>query len=154
MSTENDFQTRLVPAVCPHCGASIQADPTQEAAVCRYCNAPFVVEKAIQNSDVRNENTEDVDSVNKDTKGFADSFFSCLGTQMSERRAVWQEERREQRAESREMDRAFMKLFSYMMIGMFLLAAIAFIVMQIRGDPETVGSEPGIIESEEYSHSF
>ena len=134
MSNENDLRTRLVPAVCTQCGASLEVDPSQEAAVCRYCNTPFIVDKAIQNYNIQHAKIEHVDTVNIDMKGTADSFFGFLGKQMSERRAARQEERREQRAESREMNRAFMRIFSYMMIGMFILAAIAFIVMQIRGD--------------------
>ena len=37
----------LVPARCTCCGAALTLDPSQEAAVCPYCNTPFIVEKAI-----------------------------------------------------------------------------------------------------------
>lgn len=39
----------LVPARCTCCGAALTLDPSQDAAVCPYCNTPFVVEKAISN---------------------------------------------------------------------------------------------------------
>ena len=81
MSTKNDLRTRLVPAVCTQCGASLEVDPSQEAAVCRYCNTPFIVEKAIQNYSIQNAKIEHVDTVNIDMKGTADSFFGFLGTQ-------------------------------------------------------------------------
>ena len=123
-----------MPAVCTQCGAQLEVDPSQEAAVCRYCGTPFIVEKAIQNYTIQNAKIEHVDTVNIDMKGTADSFFSFLGTQMSERRALRREERKEERAESREMNRAFIRIFTYMMIGMFILAAISFIIMQIRDD--------------------
>ena len=134
MSNENDLRARLVPAVCTQCGAALEVDPTQEAAVCKYCNTPFIVDKAIQNYNIQQAKIDHVDNVTIDMKGTADSFFGFLGKQMSESREVRREERREQRAESREINRAFMKIFMYMMIGMFALAAIWTVIMMIRGD--------------------
>ena len=37
----------LVPAICTQCGAQLEVDNTQEAAICKYCGTPFIVEKAI-----------------------------------------------------------------------------------------------------------
>lgn len=39
----------LVPAICTQCGGQLKVDDAAEAAVCPYCNTPFVVEKAINN---------------------------------------------------------------------------------------------------------
>ena len=39
----------LVPAKCTSCGATLTLDPAQDAAVCPFCNTPFIVEKAINN---------------------------------------------------------------------------------------------------------
>lgn len=39
----------LIPARCTQCGAELQVDSTAEAAVCQYCQTPFIVEKAINN---------------------------------------------------------------------------------------------------------
>ena len=134
MSNENDLRSRLVPAICTQCGGQVQVDPSQEAAVCQYCGTPFIVEKAIQNYSIQNAKIEHVDTVNINTKSTAESFFGFLGAQMSESREVRREERREQRALDRETQKMFMKIFGYMMIGMFILAAIMFIVQVIRGD--------------------
>ena len=134
MSSENDIRTRLVPAVCTQCGAALEVDPTQEAAVCKYCSTPFIVDKAIRNYNIQNAKIEHVDKVTIDMKGTADSFFGFLGQQLSESREIRREERREERAQSREINRAFIRIFTYMVIGMFALAAVAFIVMQFRGD--------------------
>lgn len=145
MSNENDLRARLVPAVCTQCGAALEVDPTQEAAVCKYCNTPFIVDKAIQNYNIQQAKIEHVDKVTIDMKGTADSFFGFLGKQMSESREVRREERREQRAESREMNRAFMKIFMYMVIGVFAFGIVAFIVMQFTGGSGSEGpseSEP------------
>ena len=135
MSSTEDLRARLVPAVCTQCGAALEVDPTQEAAVCKYCNTPFIVDKAIQNYNIKNAKIEHVDTVNIDMKGTADSFFGFVGKQMSESREARREDRRAQRAESHEMNMAFMKIFGYMMIGMFVFAFIAFIVMQFTGGP-------------------
>ena len=147
MSNENDLRTRLVPAVCTQCGAALEVDPTQEAAVCKYCNTPFIVDKAIQNYNIQQAKIEHVDNVTIDMKGTADSFFGFLGKQMSESREVRREERREWRAQSHEESMVFMKIFMYMMIGMFALGAIWFIIMQIKGDngADVPESEPTAI---------
>jgi len=134
MSSTEDLRARLVPAVCTQCGAALEVDPTQEAAVCKYCNTPFIVDKAIQNYNIKNAKIEHVDTVNIDMKGTADSFFGFVGKQMSESREVRREERRAWREQSHQESMAFMKIFMYMMIGMFALAAIWFIIMQIKGD--------------------
>ena len=39
----------LKEAVCPNCGAKLKVDPSKDAAICEYCDSPFVVEKAIAN---------------------------------------------------------------------------------------------------------
>lgn len=44
----------LVPALCTQCGAKLEIDSSQEAAVCPYCHTPFVTEKAINNYNTTN----------------------------------------------------------------------------------------------------
>ena len=44
----------LVQAKCTNCGANLEIDNTLDAAVCPYCNVPFVVEKAINNYNTAN----------------------------------------------------------------------------------------------------
>ena len=39
----------LVPAICTQCGARLEVDPNCETAICKYCNTPFITEKAINN---------------------------------------------------------------------------------------------------------
>ena len=94
------------------------------------------MEKAIQNYSIQNAKIEHVDTVNINTKGTAESFFGFLGTQMSESRAVRREERREKRAADREQQKLFLKIFGYMMIGMFVLALVMFAIQAIRGDTD------------------
>jgi DNA-directed RNA polymerase subunit RPC12/RpoP len=56
------FAMPLVPAKCTQCGASLEIDSDQEAAVCSYCHQAFIVEKAITNYVISNAtiNTETV----------------------------------------------------------------------------------------------
>ncbi len=42
----------FVPALCPQCGATLEVDPSQEAALCKFCNTPFITEKAVTNYNI------------------------------------------------------------------------------------------------------
>ncbi len=44
----------LVPALCTQCGGLLEIESTQEAAVCPFCNTPFITEKAINNYNTTN----------------------------------------------------------------------------------------------------
>jgi len=44
----------LSEARCTSCGANLKVDPTKDAAVCEFCGAAFVVEKAINNYNIEN----------------------------------------------------------------------------------------------------
>lgn len=44
----------LTPAKCPQCGAQLKVNSEQDAAICEYCNTPFIVEKAINNYNITN----------------------------------------------------------------------------------------------------
>jgi hypothetical protein len=37
----------LVPAICTQCGARIDVDSSKDAAICKFCGTPFIVEKAV-----------------------------------------------------------------------------------------------------------
>ena len=44
----------LVKAICTHCGGVLDVDNEKDAWVCKYCNTPFIVEKAVN---IYNTNT-------------------------------------------------------------------------------------------------
>ena len=44
----------LVPAVCPNCKGTLEVNPAQDAAICRFCGTPFIVEKAINQYNTTN----------------------------------------------------------------------------------------------------
>ena len=37
----------IVPALCTQCGAAVEVNDAQDAAICPHCRTPFIVEKAI-----------------------------------------------------------------------------------------------------------
>lgn len=63
-------RTQLVAAKCTSCGGALTVDPSLEAAICPFCNTPYIVEKAINNYKVTNNyigtqiNIEGVNSEN------------------------------------------------------------------------------------------
>ncbi len=52
----------LIPAKCTNCGASLTVYPNEDAAICPFCNTPFIIQKAI-NYYTQN-NTIKADTVN------------------------------------------------------------------------------------------
>lgn len=47
----------FVQAKCPNCGGILAVDDAHDAAVCQFCNTPFIVEKAINNYNTTNNIT-------------------------------------------------------------------------------------------------
>lgn len=37
----------IVPAICTQCGAAVEVNDAQDAAICPHCHTPFIIEKAI-----------------------------------------------------------------------------------------------------------
>ena len=148
--------TSFVPAVCTQCGARLEVDPAQDAAVCPYCGTPFVVQKAINNFSIQNATIEHADTVNVQVNTAADSFFGFVGKQMSESRQVRHEERKEDREYSHAMMKTFIKGFSILCVIMM----IAFFVGRLLGvftDEEEVDTGTGTAIEEvdfEYESDF
>ena len=43
MEIKTEQKMRFVPATCTKCGAALDVDPSQDAAVCPYCDTAFIV---------------------------------------------------------------------------------------------------------------
>ena len=56
--------TKLVPAMCTQCGATVKVDSSNDAAICECCGMPFVIDKAINNYNYHVKNIENVDNLN------------------------------------------------------------------------------------------
>lgn len=44
----------FVQGTCPNCGGTLAVDNSKDAAICNYCNTPFIVEKAINQFNINN----------------------------------------------------------------------------------------------------
>ena len=121
MEENTQKEVKLVPAICTKCGGQLEVDPTQEAAVCKYCGTAFIVDKAIEQYTVQHAKIEHVDTVNVDLKGSVDSVLDFLGKERAESR----EDKRERRRMDAENQKEFMKnswkLFAIMFAAMVVL---------------------------------
>ena len=121
---DNNKKIELVPAICSQCGATLQVDPNLEAAVCKYCNTPFIIEKAINNYNVKYANIEHADNVNVDLTGSVKQVLDFADKQLKESR----EDRKEIRKIEAEKDRLFMTTFFRMF---FIFAGIIMVLWLI-----------------------
>ena len=117
----------LVPAVCTQCGAKLEVDPSQEAAVCKYCNTPFIVAKAINNYNVQNATIEHADNVNIDLTGSVKTTLDFFGEQLKESR-----EAKKERAiiEAKNQAAFFTNFFKFFGI-IVLITLVVWVIMQI-----------------------
>jgi len=82
MSDEKkNFQ--MTPAICTQCGASVEVDPKQEAAVCEYCRTPFIIDKAIKSYNLQNATVSHVDSINIIKTGAVESVLNFADKQIT-----------------------------------------------------------------------
>ena len=96
---------KFVPAICPKCGGQLEVDPSQEAAVCKFCGTPFIVDKAIQNYSIQNAHIDHADNVTVDLKGSVDSVIGMVERELDKSR----EERRQERIVENENSKEFFK---------------------------------------------
>lgn len=54
----------LVNAKCTNCGANLKVDSTKDAAICEFCGSAYIVEKAINNYNITNNNNINANVVN------------------------------------------------------------------------------------------
>ena len=146
-------EVKLKPAICTQCGGTLEVDPSKETAECPFCGATFVVEKAVNNYNVKYANIGHADNVNIDVSG----VFDMIGKQMSESRELRREERREERARRAETDRLLFTNFFKFMLIFFAMALIVFIIMHVFnlwGDDDGSSNGPGYEETQELEDGF
>jgi predicted RNA-binding Zn-ribbon protein involved in translation (DUF1610 family) len=125
-----DNNVKMVPAICTQCGGTVEVDKTQDAATCPFCGAAFIIEKAINNYNVKYANIEHAENVNIDVTGAVKEVLDFAGQQMSEGREARKELRKEAVEREKATSAAFFKMFGYMFIGMLVFGLIAFIILQ------------------------
>ena len=82
MSENTEKKTNLVPAVCTQCGGQLEVDPDQQAAVCPYCNTPFIVEKAINHYNVTHVHQHNIVHIQQGKKGVFQSMADLADRQL------------------------------------------------------------------------
>lgn len=115
---------KLVPAICTQCGAQLEVDPNQEAAVCKHCGTAFVVAKAINNYNVAHAHIEHVDNVNIDMTGSVRSALDFVGQQMKESREARKELRKLDKENERVMFTYFFRIFGLIALVMIVIWVI------------------------------
>ena len=100
----------MTPAMCTQCGASVQVDPKQEAAICAYCGTPFIISKGISNYTVQTATVQHVDSINIVKTGAVESALNFADKQIA--RKAEEKKRIENEARlQREKTNAFLKKY-------------------------------------------
>ena len=59
----------FVQAKCPNCGGFLAVDNEKDAAICQFCNTPFVVEKAINNYNINISGNVNVEKATINVEG-------------------------------------------------------------------------------------
>ncbi len=125
-----DPQTvKFVPAICPKCGGQLEVDPSQEAAVCKFCGTPFIVDKAIQNYSIQNAHIDHADNVTVDLKGSVDSVIGMVERELDKSR----EERRQERIVENENSKEFFKNSWKYMLAMFAVLIVVWVIANALG---------------------
>lgn len=127
MENKEQKEVKLVPAICTQCGGKLEVDPSQEAAVCKFCGSAFIVEKAINNYTVQNAKIEHADHVTIDLKGSVDSVLGFAERELDKSRADRAVKRKLEAENSKQMMSTMIK----MMIGMMILAIVMWIIMEV-----------------------
>lgn len=137
------MSTKLVPAICTQCGGSVEVDPSQEKAFCKYCGTSFFVEKAINNYNVQHANIERVESMNiyNNKRGTVESVLDFIEKQQDKKQKKIDEEKRRLEEERRKQKEQFQEIINQtfnkkyrkrnlMIIG---VAAILILIISIIG---------------------
>ena len=111
----------FVPAICPQCGAQLNVNPETDAAVCEYCNTPFVVEKAINKYNITNH-IQNTTVVNQNTKrGLFDLLAAKKEAELKQQELLYRQEQ-----EQREYFAAHPEEFKKRAIGAIIALAVIF----------------------------
>ncbi len=142
---------KIVPASCTQCGGSVEVDPNTEKATCPFCGMTFIVEKAINNYNVQHATIEHADNVNIDMSGTVKTVLDFVGDQIKEGREERKEQKKIEAEKDKMMTKGMLKIFTIMMVAMFVFAIIAFIIMQFTDNDESDSGETSYSNSREWS---
>lgn len=98
------MSAKLVPAICTQCGGTVEVDPTQEKAFCKYCGTSFFVEKAIKNYNIQHANIERVEFMNVHKHSAVESILTFIEKQQDKKQKRIDEEKRRLEEEKRKRE--------------------------------------------------
>lgn len=134
--SDYSYGIQMTPAICTQCGASVEVDPKQEAAVCKSCNTPFIVSKAISNYNVQHATVEHVDSINIVKTGAVQAAFNFADKQITRKAEEKKRKEEEARIQS-EKTTAFLKKYWWAIAAFF---GVLFLFLAISGMNESEDS--------------
>jgi hypothetical protein len=129
--------TNFTPAICTQCGAALEVDPRLEAAVCKFCKTPFIVEKAIQNYNVQHMAVKHVDSINIVKTNTIDSLLKFADKQITKRAEDKKRIEEEERLK-REKNSAFIKKYWWVYIAVM---GVMFLALNFIGAKDSKNSD-------------
>ena len=125
--SEEQKNIQMTPAICTQCGASVEVDPKQEAAVCKYCGTPFIIEKAINKYNIQNAEGKHVDPINFVKTGVVESVLNFADKQITmraEKKKRIEEENKLQREKSLALIKKYWWVYAALMGALVLILAI------------------------------
>ena len=126
--------TKMVPAICPQCGAGLNVDSEREKAFCQYCGTEFIVDQAVNTYKVQHANVEHIDTVNVNKKGAVESALDFIEHQQQradearKRRAEEQKIEEEKDRIRREKMGAFFKKYWWATAALVVVVVVFFSV--------------------------
>lgn len=130
--SDYSYGVQMTPAICTQCGASVEVDPKQEAAVCKSCNTPFIVSKAISNYNVQHATVEHVDSINIVKTGAVQAALNFADKQITRKAEEKKRKEEEERIQS-EKNMALLKKY-WWAIAALVVVFIIIIAIGINSE--------------------
>lgn len=146
--SDNNYGVQMTPAICTQCGASVEVDPKQEVAVCKSCNTPFIISKAISNYNVQHATVEHVDSINIVKTSAVHAALNFADKQIT-RRAEEKKRKEEEERLQREENDVFLKKYWWAFASIFIVSILLFSLIGMNESKKSDGKiSVGVSSSE------
>lgn len=131
--------TKLVPAICTQCSGSVEVDPSQEKATCKYCGTSYFVKHAINSYNVQHANIERIESINihNNKRGAVESVLDFIEKQQDKKQQKEEEEKRrieeEKRKQEEQLQEIINQIFNkkYRKRNLIMIGAVAIFIFII-----------------------
>ena len=129
---------QMTTAICTQCGASVEVDPKQEAAVCKYCGTPFIIEKAINKYNVQNAEGKHVYPINIVKTGVVESVLNFADKQIT-MRAEKKKRIEEENKLKREKSLALTKKYWWVYAALMGICVLILAILTVKESNDSVG---------------